>query len=394
MPPSHATMGDPQQRQVQPDHIDPAPELPKGTVVANIVDTEERPVAGIEVRLGVMFESVAEGQKRTELKNKTNERGLTQFNGLVPGSSYSYRVTVKKDGADFASTPFQLKETGGLSVTVHLFPVIHELAGAAVGLRGLMYIETRDDSFQVEGIFRVINLGHAAWVPHDVVIGLPANFKAFNGQDSMFGTKFEAEEGRGAKLVGTYPPGQRDLNFRFQVPKESSSTAVFRFVPAPRTAEFRVFAAAGPSMGMEVDGFEPAIRDRGPSGDPVLVTGKRAGRGQPELGPVVVTLTGLPVPSAGRWVAIAIAIVFAGAGGLAALGKWRLVSGEKLDTDRSRACDLLLDELVALTRARARGEVGPETHQRTHRTLIDALTRIGLPSEPKTKKRLQKAQRA
>jgi hypothetical protein len=393
MPPGHGALGA-GQHQTAPDRVEPAPDLPTGTISATILDAEDRPLPGTDVRLGILYETIAEGQSKSEKFAKAGPDGSVRFDKLATGSMSSYRVTVKSGKGEFGSSPFNLKETGGMRVSLHVFPVIESLAGAAVGMRGFYYIETRDDVFQVEAMFRVINLGRSAWVPHDVLAGLPEGFKAFNGGDSMDGSRWEEVDGKGARLAGTFPPGQRDLSFRFQLPKESSTTAMFRFTPPPRSAEVRVIAVANASMGLEVEGFEAPQNAIGPSGDRVLVTRKVAGRGSPEIAPFLVTLSGLPVPGTGRWVAVFIAVGFLAAGAAAVFGKWRIASGERVETDRARACDLLLDELVALTEARQRGEIGPQTHERTHRALVDALTRIGLPTEPKPRKRAQKPLRA
>jgi hypothetical protein len=392
MPPGHGSMG--AGHQTAPDRVEPAADLPTGTISAIILDPDDRPLPGTDVRLGILYETIAEGQSRSEKHAKAGPDGIVRFDGLTTGSSNSYRITVKSGPGEFGSSPFNLKETGGMRVSLHVFPVSESLAGAAVGMRGFYYIETRDDVFQVEAMFRVINLGRSAWVPRDIIAGLPEGFKAFNGGDSMDGSRWEAVEGRGARLAGTFPPGQRDLNFRFQLPKEATTTAMFRFTPPPRSAEIRVIAIANTSMGLEVEGFEAPQNAIGPSGDRVLVTRKLAGRGAPEMGPFLVTLSGLPVPGPGRWVAVLIAAGFLAAGAAAVFGKWRIASGERLQSDRARACDLLLDELVALTEAKQRGEIGPQTHERTHRVLVDALARIGLPSEARARKRSQKAQRA
>jgi hypothetical protein len=393
MPPGHGSLGA-GQHQTAPDRVEPAADLPTGTIVAMILDAEDRPLPGTDVRLGILYETIAEGQTKSEKFAKTGSDGVVRFDQLPTGSSNSYRLTVKSGPGEFGSSPFNLKETGGMRVSLHVFPVVENLTTAAVGMRGFFYIETRDDVFQVEAMFRVINLGRTAWVPREVIAGLPAGFKAFNGGESMDGSRWEAVEGRGARLIGTFPPGQRDLNFRFQVPKEPSTTAMFRFTPPPRSAEIRVIAIASQNMRLEVEGFEAPQDAIGPSGDRVLVTRKLAGRGTSEFAPFLVTLTGLPVPGPGRWVAVLIALGFVAAGAAAVFGKWKSLSGERVETDRARACDLLLSELVALTEAKQRGEIGPQTHERTHRALIDALTRIGLPSEPRPRKRAQKAQRA
>jgi hypothetical protein len=372
--------------QTAPDDVNFAPELKTGSIEVHVLDPDEQPLPNLEVRLGIMFNKVAEGESRSSRFGKAGPDGVAHFDGLQTNSSYAYRITIRSGVAEFASTPFNMKETGGARVTIHVFPVVQELNGAPVGIKGFFYIETRDEVFQLEGLFRIVNLGRAAWVPRDVVIGLPDGFKAFNGGETMFDSKFEPVEGRGARLVGTFPPGQRDINFRFQVPKEAASTAVFRFTPPPRAFEMRVIAVANTSMSLEVDGWEAPQTSVDPNGDRVLVTRKTVGRGDSALGPFVVTLSGLPTPGPGRWIAIAIALAFVAAGAAAAAGKWRIVSSERVQTDRARACDLLLDELVALNRARDRGEIGPQTHERTQRTLMDALARIGIPVEPRARK--------
>jgi len=376
--------------QASEDSIEPAGELPPTTIEAQLLDAEDRPIAGADVRLGIMFQKIAEGESRGEMHLKSNAEGIARFDGLKGGTTYSYRVTTKSGPGEFASTPFNLREQGGMRVKLHVFPVTEDIEKTMVGMRGIFYIETRDDVFSVEGIFRVMNVGQNAWVPRDTVIALPDGFKAFSGGETMFDARFVALEGRGAKLEGTFPPGQRDLNFRFQVPKAAEPTAVFRFGPGPRTFEIRVIAVASKAMGMDVEGFEATQSGTGPSGDHVLVSRKAAGRNNAQLQPFVVTLTGLSVPGPGRWVAILIAFLIALAGGLAAAGKWKIASTEKIESDRARAVNLLLDELVALTRAKERGEVGPLTHDQTRRSLIDALARIGLPKEARKSKRLGK----
>ena len=380
--------------QTAADDVVPAPDLKPGTIEVSVLDVDDHPIAGQDVRLGIMFNKIAEGESRSSRFGKSGPDGVARFEGLQNNSAYAYRVTIRSGVAEFASMPFNLKETGGMRASVHVFPVVQELSGAPVGIRGFFYIETRDEVFQVEGLFRVSNIGHSAWVPQDVVMTLPDGFKAFSGGESMFDSKFEPVEGRGVRLVGTFPPGQRDLNFRFQLPKEAVSTAVFRFTPPPRAYEMRVIAVASTSMGLEVDGWEAPQTGVDPSGNRVLVTRKLAQRGEAAIAPFVVTLSGLPVPGPGRWIAIAIALAFVAAGAAAAGGKWRLVSTERVQSDRARACDLLLDELVALNRAKERGEIGPQTHERTQRALMAAIARIGLPTAPKPRKATRKPQRA
>lgn len=386
----HGNMNEP-----LPDQLQPAADLPPGSIEAVIVDGNEQPIANLEVRLGILFQTIAEGEKRTSKTAKTNENGVIRFDGLTTGSSYSYRLSAKNGPGEYSSSPFNLKDTSGMRALLHVFPATSDMSVAVIGLRGFLYFETRDDVFQVEALFRVINLGRVAWVPKDFVMELPEGWKAFSAGDAtMTDARFEALEGRGARLLGTYPPGQRDVSFRFQLPKGSSSTATFRVRPPPRVAEMRVIAVASQQMGLHVPDWEAPREGTGPRGDRVLVTRRVVARGGDEIPDFSVTLTGLPTPGPGRWIASSIALLFGLCGWAAASGKLRIVSQERAQGDRARARDLLLAELVAVTRARERNEIGPNAYERTQRMLVDALARIGLPSDTKRSKKSPKTQRA
>jgi hypothetical protein len=388
-----ATLAQPQmpadaahQRGPAPNREDPTPELSSGTIEVILVDGDERPIAGADAKLGILFQTIAEGESRSSKTAKTNAEGRARFDGLKTGSSYAYRVTAKNGPAEYSSAPFNLRDLG-MRVLLHVFPVTSDPVKAVVGMRGFLYFETRDDVFQVEAMFRVFNMSNVAWVPENVVMALPTGFKAFNAGDAMMDARFEQVEGRGAKLLGTYAPGQHDVSFRFQLPKAAETTAAFDVKPPIRTVEMRVIAVTNKTMGLEVDGFEQPQEGRGPRGDHVLVTRKLADPRGSGVEGFRVVLTGLPVPGDGRWYAVLIALVFGTVGGLAAAGKLKLVSSERLESDQARARDLLFDELVTLAKARKIGEIGPNAHERAHRLLVDALARIGLPREKKRKKR-------
>jgi len=356
---------------------EPAADLPRGTIEISLVDGNQAPVQNHEVRLGILFQKIAEGESRSSRTQKTGLDGKVRFDGLEASSNYAYRVTVVSGPAEFASSPFNLRDQG-MRVTLHVYPVTDDPNQSIIGMRGFFYIETRDDVFQIEVMFRVFNLGKLAWVPKDVVMSLPTGFKAFSATESMFNTRFDVAEGQGARLAGTFTPGQQDVSFRFQVPKQDSTTAAFTVQPPQRTAEMRVIAVANKNMGLEVDGFEPAREGTGPRGDHVLVTRKLAARGESGVRAFTAVLTGLPTPDEGRWVAVAIALALAITGGLAAGGKLKLAPTERHQSDRARARDLIFSELVVLAQARERGEIGPNAFDRAHRSLVDALARIGL----------------
>lgn len=376
------------------DSNEDAHDLPAGTIEVVVADGSGQRLAGVDVRLGILSQKISEGETRSSQTAKTGAEGQARFTGLGVTADKSYRVTVPMGGAEYASTPFNLRDSMGRRVVLHVFPATSDIAQTRIGMRGFLYVETRDDVFQLEAIFRVFNLGRNSWIPNDVVMTLPEGFKAFNASESMFDAKFEAVEGRGARLNGTFPPGQRDVSFRFQIPKPTESTVSFNVGLLPRLAEVRVIAVASAEMSLEVEpGFEAPQVASGPRGDRVLVTRWLVPKGGPELSGISVTLAGLRVPGPGRWVAVFIALGFAGLGVLAARGDLRIASTERVQSDRVRARELILSELVAVERAKESGALGPNAYERTHRALLDALARIGIPEAKRRPKRRAESRR-
>ena len=366
------------QKAIPRDLSAPAPDLPKGTIEALIVDQDEKPLVGQQVRLGVMFQSVAEGEARSEKFAKTDELGRVRFDGLTLGSSYSYRVTLKSGPAEYSSMPIHLPEDSGQRVRLHVFPVTRDIDKSYVGMRGILYVETRDDVFQFQLMMRILNLGAVSWVPDNVTIKLPSGFKAFSAEKGMTDVRWEADEDRGAKLLGTFAPGQHDASFRFQVPKQREANAYFTLGMLPHVFEMRVIAAASASMTLTVDGFEPPRTDQTENGQRVVVTRRVFDAGD-KVEAVNITLSGLPVPGPGRWIAALLAAALAASGFGAAWGylSFDAPGRVKRDEELVIARDLILDELVLVEQARRAGDLGPRAHSDARKSLLDALARLG-----------------
>lgn len=395
MPPGHPPTTSPQgaspHAAAPQDQVLNDPELPAGTIEAQIVDPREAPIPGVEVRLGIMFQKVSEGESRSQKLVKADASGRARFQGLSTASEYSYRVTIKNGPAEYASHPFNLNERMGQRVILHSYPTTADPDSISLGMRGTIYVEPRDDIFQFEVFFKVFNMGQVAWVPENTVMRLPEGFKAFSPTESMFDAGFVVEEGRGARLKGTFPPGQRDVSFRFQTPKSTESTATFSVGLPPRVADLQVIALSNPQMGMSVDGFEPTQEVLGKNGDHARLTRKVLRRGERPPTQINVTLTGLPVPGPGRWVASGIAALIAIFGLGVASGKLPITADKRIGSDRVRARELLFDELVELEATRRRGEIGPRAYEQAKALLVAAVARLGLPSEKKKRPKTKRA---
>jgi hypothetical protein len=348
--------------QLPADVSEASPGVLRGVISATIVNEKGMPLVGTQVRLGILFQKIAEGESRSEKFAQADSTGSVRFTDLPSGTDHAYRVTVQSGSASYQTSPFNLRQDMGQRVVLHVFPSTPDIERAMIGMRGYMYIETRDDVFQFEVLFRVFNVGQITWVPKDVVIQLPQGFKAFKAQDAMTDVRFEAVDGVGARLKGTFSPGQQEASFRFQMPKSDEESASFHMTLPPHVAEMRVIAEASSAMNLEVDGFQPPVPTANQNGQRVLVSVKQLTRRDEELKDFVATLSGIPVPGPGRWVAVLVALCMAIGGVFAARGAFDDAgSGKDVAADKKRAREILLGELVALEAARRADKIGPRS---------------------------------
>jgi hypothetical protein len=371
-------------------NVDPA--LPAGTIVVEIRDGKDRPVTGAGITLGILAQSVAKGESRRHVAGVADASGSATFAGLETGTGVAYRITVPwsagvggtakdspKEPATYAASPFQLDLHRGQRVTLHVYPVTSHIEDALVGIQGILYVELKDDVVRFEELLQLYNIGTVTWVPSDVVIDLPSGFKAFNSQKQMSDIGLDPVEGRGAKLRGTFAPGQHEMVFNYQVPYDGSDQANFSFTLPPHLVRMRVMAEAARGMELDVTDFPHAIADRNTNGQRLLITEKQLRPGQQQLSRLHVGLRNLPSPGPGRWWAVAIAALTVILGLTLAIKQGGAASSEVLERARGdalRARARLVEEVAALERARAAGEIGPKTYARARQALVDTLARL------------------
>ena len=360
------------------DAAQPMKGVPPRTIRVDIRDGNEQPLANTEVKLGILRASVAEGESRSTRKARTDENGTVTFDNLQASSRFSYRVHVDRGDASFASAPFPLDEKHGHRVLLHVYDVTRSLENMQLGLRGLVFIDTRDDIFQVEMVFAVFNLSRRAWVPSDVSFRLPEKFKAFKANDSMTDARFEADEAGVVRMHGTFTPGTHQASFRFQLPNSRrESTQELSFELPPRVAQMQVIAAAHQNMQLSVDKFPPAKKTKLRNGQDGLASALSLRPGDPPLNQVSLELSGIPTRSKGAYYATAIALAIALLGGVAltqntSAGGQRKLSG----ADAEQAKQVLLHELTELEKAYREQRIGPRTYAQAKGALLSALSRV------------------
>jgi hypothetical protein len=88
-------------------------------------------------------------------------------------------------------------------------------------------------------------------------------------------------------------------------------------------------------------------------------------------------LSGLPTRGAAPWIAVFLALGIAAGGVSTAFGSSDLQRARRQARgERREAKNKILDELVALERARRKGRIGPRAYDETRRTMLTALARL------------------
>jgi hypothetical protein len=166
------------------------------------------------------------------------------------------------------------------------------------------------------------------------------------------------------------------MDFRYQVPLDGNEKQTITIELPPRVAQMRVMAESSRSMVLKVQGYPDAQKVKR-DGKNLLVTERQVSRAESGQQLIEITLSGLPVPGPGRWIAAVLAVI-ALASGIAYVVRRRDDTEIDDDTrnDLIEAREALLSEIVALERAHRSGEIGPKTYARLRPSLLDALARI------------------
>ncbi len=355
------------------DTAEPDPRLPAGSVRVTVLDPEGKPLPGTTVTIGILNNSIAKGESRKRVELKTDQEGVARLDGQDKGAQLAYRVTVSRDGGTFAAPPFQMPLDKGVHATLHVYPVTRTVGGEALIVsQAILYVEMKDDRIQVQEALSIYNFGKAAWVPDDLVLELPPDFRALTSQQGMNDVTVEGVEKKGARIRGTFGPGRHDVEFRWQLPYEGTrDVQVFAGMP-PHLAAARVMAPAGPRMKLVAEGFPVAIGRVNAQGERVLVSERELRRDEPPLTRMAIEIRDLPTVGPARWIVSAFSLLAVLGAILVAFVVAAPRPGGASKEDRER----LLADLADLERAHRAGEIGPKSYARARRELIEELARL------------------
>lgn len=355
------------------DRSEPSSAVPAKAVEVQVIGVGNADATRARVRLITSFQSIAEGNSDTVQEKSVGADGKVLFQNLDDAIRFNYAVQVEYEGAHYQLPAFRLGKIGQ-SVKVHVYPSTRDINESFVGMRGFQYLQLREGFFRVDVMYRVMNMSLTTWLPQGVLLQLPPGAEAIDARAKSGDAGFEAKGGA-VELVGTFPPGQRDVQFSFQLPNRNQGQVRLEMSLPPHLAELRILAEKTPDMVLDVPGFEAAQPTSAPDGKEVLITGRTMQPGQSEMQSVTIELSGLPTVGPGRWFAVALATLLGG-GGLAAAARRQRHDGKKELEQVERARRVLLEEMRLVDRAHREKAIGPRTYEQTKREILLSLARL------------------
>lgn len=355
------------------DRSEPSSAVPANTIEVQLIGVGGAKPERARVQLITSFQSIAEGNSDTITEKAVGLDAKVRFENLKDALRFNYAVRVEYQGAHYQIPAFRLGRFGQ-SVVLHIYPSTQDINESFVGMRGFQYVQLREGFFRIDVMYRVMNMSLSTWLPRNVVLSLPPGAEAIEARTPAGDAGF-VSRGTAVELVGTFPPGQRDVQFSFQVPNRNQRQVSLTMSLPPHLAELRVLAEQTSDMVLDVPGFEAPQSTEGPDGKQVLITGRTMEPGQTEMKSVTIELSGLPTVGPGRWFAVALASLLGG-GGLAAATRRRKRDRQGEQEQLERARRILLEEMHIVELAHREEAIGPRTYEQTKREILLSLARL------------------
>ena len=348
---------------------EPDNRVPRGTIRVVVVDAQNDPVPGADIRIGIMKAD----SSRDSIMGRTDAAGVLEQSDLPTGSSQAYRVNVHYDGATYSSTPFRLEPDRGHLVRIRRLETTRDTRQLLQSL-GQTMLEYKQGRVKVTQQAQLMNLSAETVVLDGDAIRfeLPEGFTAFQTPDQMSDQRLVPDD-EGFVVRGSVPPGRIALVWSYDLPLSGDEISFSTNMPF-RTYGYRVMTDAAEGMRLEVDGFPRAEEHEGHGGRKLLVTQIERGPQDASLERLRITVRGIPGAGPARWLALGGALVLLIFGLLLATR-----GGDRAGAiSRARAARQteLLDEAADLEKLFRTSEVGPKFRERRMGEIVDELASL------------------
>jgi hypothetical protein len=235
------------------DATEPAPDLPRGTLVVKVVDAEGQPVRDARVEVGML----RQGQSDRRV-GKSNASGEARWDGLPAGPDRAVRVIVTNGPARFPAMPFAMSGDTGYRVTVTRWGVTESTDTLLLFIiRTFLEFAEEGDRLKVTQHLRLMNVGQDAIAPEEgIPIPVPAGMTAFRTEQGMGDQRVVERDGQ-LFVEGSLAPGEAQLAYGFDLHLDGSEFVFEQRLPF-RVILAEVYAERAPGMSMNVTGHRYA----------------------------------------------------------------------------------------------------------------------------------------
>jgi hypothetical protein len=199
----HGTPRAAQRSVVHGGKIEPRDGLPAGSVEIRVLDANDKPIAGAEVRLART--TATAGSLKVESAN-TDATGTARFSNLASDDKAGWAAVVERDGIRVGSQPFALESKRGSAGELRIPGKTSDLAVLRVSKDSRMMVELREDAIGFLENLVIENTSDKVFDPgpRGLLVPLPDNC---NGAEKLpGGANVEMKAGVGAVHHGALPP--------------------------------------------------------------------------------------------------------------------------------------------------------------------------------------------
>jgi hypothetical protein len=356
--------------------VEPASDLPPGTLELELLDEQQKPLAGVAVRLGaVALDSPANAEHVKVHQAVSDAQGRARFEGLRTGAGMGYAAVFDRAGTRVSTEPFRMLDESGMRGKLLALTQTDDTSVLRIDNRSRIAIDVREDNVTVMMALVFQNVSKQSYDPGPRGLVVPLPKEAVSAQEIEGGAQMEIVAD-GAHIHTVIPPNgagnfATQAMFGYVLPAQGSTSVEVR-QPIPVLMD-RPLIIVPEKSGLTVSapGLEPLEEQTNRAGEKLkLFTVPQV----PASGVLALTVSGVPSHdrSGARWVSVLWLLL------VAAAIVWARPRGAARDAHAAKEAlvqrrERLFADLLGLERRRRNQSAADPDLERRRRELMTSL---------------------
>ncbi len=357
--------------------VQPASDLPKGTLEITLKNAEGRPLAGRPVRLGevkLTSESTADPKREVRVHDAvTDAEGKVRFTNLTTGETAGFAAVSDHEGMRLSTVPFRMPADTGMRGSILALLRTSDPSVLELDPQTKFVVDLREDALAVMiGLF-IRNKSRQIFDAGEDGLVIPFPDGAVNAQEIEGGESIEIIPGKGVRLKTPIPPDagaqfMTQIRYGYVLPANGDRTLDVRQPLPMALPDPFILVPANTGLRLDGSGLRALPADKDGRGDRVNVYTMPA---LPAGGTLALTVAGIPGRDrTGQTVAAGISLALAGVAIFLARrpGKSQ-VSGGPTSDELVDKREKIFGELVEIERQRKAEGANPRLDERRRETI-------------------------